>query len=102
MMDTSAVHDGASREEVFKRRLLRVVAELLECVAVMWVPAAGGYFFAIAIAPRVSDAIADAMPLALAGGVGFTLVWWTASVSRHSSESAAPRTRKSPRRADGP
>ena len=90
-MDTSAVHDGASREEAFKRRFLRVVAELLECVAVMWIACcAGGVFLAIAIAPRVSDAIADAMPLALAGGVGFTLVWWMASVSRCSAESAAP------------
>ena len=90
-MGTSAIHDGYLKPEALKARILLIVAEALEGIAVVWIACcAGGLFLVVAIAPRLSDAIADGVPLLLAGGLGFTLGWWTALLTRRIA-AAQPR-----------
>ena len=89
-MDTSVVHDGAARRDAFNARVGRVVARTLECAGVLWVVyCVGNAVLGIVVAPRLSDAIADGVPLALVGGLGFCFAWWIASVVRRLAMNAS-------------
>jgi hypothetical protein len=83
MMDRSMAHDGATRRDVFKAHVGRIIARMLEYAGVLWAAGCvGSAALEFAIDPRWSDALSDAFPLVLAGGLGFCLAWWMASVAR--------------------
>ena len=92
-MDMPVVHDGGTVRDAFKARVGRMVARTLECAGVLWaVYCAGNAVWGMVIAERLSDAISDAIPVVLAGGLGFCVAWWMASVVRRVAAcSSRPR-----------
>ena len=71
MMDRSMAHDGATRRDVFKAHVGRIIARMLEYAGVLWAAGCvGSAALEFAIDPRWSDALSDAFPLVLAGGLG--------------------------------
>jgi len=78
-----------------KARILLIVAMVLEWLGLLWVVyCAGNALLAVVVLARFSDVVADVMPLALAGGFGFTVTWSIASLTRRLSVFRRPLIRR--------
>jgi hypothetical protein len=63
------------------KRGLVAVAKVFQSLAILCLVYFGGdALLTIARNPRISDAIADAVPLSLVGALGYTLAWTVALV----------------------
>jgi hypothetical protein len=68
---------------------LLAIAKVLEWLGIVWVVyCAGDALLAFRVDQRVSDAIADAVPILLAGGLGCILAWSIALLIRGHAETA--------------
>ena len=100
-MDTSIVRDGGTKPRASKRIPL-VVAMVLEWLGLLWVVyCAGNALLTGVVDIRFSDVVADTMPLALAGGLGFTITWSIASLTRRLAQTANPASSQSGSPASG-
>ena len=62
---------------------LIAIAKVLEWLGILWVLyCAGDALWAFRVDQRFSDAVADAVPILLAGGIGCILAWTIALVVR--------------------
>jgi hypothetical protein len=64
-------------------KALVAISRALEWLGILWVVGCAGYaLWVMEMDQRISDAISDAVPLVLAGGIGCMLAWLTARFIR--------------------
>ena len=94
-MSTSIISEGGTKRRSSKARILLIVAMVLEWLGLLWIVyCAGDALLAVVVNARFSDVVADVVPVALAGGLGFTVTWSIASLARRHSVFRRPLIRR--------